>query len=351
MCELIQKSQFLHRLALSATLDNRYWQDFMRLNDDYVNILNKEEYKKFLAKSQLDKNITMPQYVQFAAETCVVYYIMRKFNAGFCYEPQYKGEKNPECSFKYNDRIINIEVKTPDLTKRIMQENDDLVKLYCADRLPRKDDLKHLSVYVEKHLNERVRQIDRLDNKLKDYLVSAHQKFPKSENKYFNILVIALDIIKDLDEWYSYIFGSAGVFTSNSYIREPFDNVDAIMLTDVQHGHIGGDFKIDVNLWDLNNYVSLLFLNPNKARICDIGNFFTEAIDIFGTYTKHFIKFQLDRHMESEKCHECIRKSKNSDKAKELLEEDLIIHEKLFELNIISEWYKTLSKKVQGGNV
>lgn len=53
--------------------------------------------------------------------------------------------------------------------------------------------------------NLNVEILDRLDNKLKDYLVLAQKKFPVSDSSNFNILVIAVDIISDMDEWYSYL--------------------------------------------------------------------------------------------------------------------------------------------------
>ena len=77
----------------------------------------------------------------------------------------------------------------------------------------------------------------RLDNKLKDYIISASNKFPTDSNNYFNILVVSLDIIADLDEWYSYIFGEGGVFTDGSFVSEDYNNVDAILLTTAEAGH------------------------------------------------------------------------------------------------------------------
>lgn len=136
VCKLIENSKVLHPVAKAAQVDSRYWCDFLDVMRDYKAVLNESQFKLFLEKSQLDQHISLPQYVQFASEACVVDYIIRKYKDGFSYEPKYEGKKNPECSFKYNGRIVNVEVKTPDLMKRIEQENNDGVKIYCAERLP-----------------------------------------------------------------------------------------------------------------------------------------------------------------------------------------------------------------------
>ncbi len=345
MCELMQKSKLLHPLAKAAQMGSNYWFDFMRLNDDYEDVLTEKEYKRFLIKSQLDKEITIPQYLQFASEVCVVDYIMRKFSDDFCYEPTYNGKKNPECSFKYNNRIVNVEVKAPDLGKRITQENNDGIKMFCAERLLDKEDVAFLSSCIERNLGEKIKHIDRLDNKLKDYLVSAHQKFPKSGEKYFNILVIALDVIPDMDEWFSYIFGDTGAFTHNSYVKEEYDNVDAVLLTNIQHGHMTYEFMENVNLWDLSNYVSLLFLNPQKEHSYNLGEFyFKGAMDLFGLQTRNFLKFQKERCEENKLYYHFIESTNYSDSTRRPLKNKFIIDEKIIVSNIISEWCRHLKE-------
>ncbi len=58
-----------------------------------------------------------------------------------------------------------------------------------------------------------------------------------------------------MDKWYGYIFGDNGAFTENSYIVDNYENVDAIVLTNVVNAHTGW-FNYVCNVWDLNNLSS-----------------------------------------------------------------------------------------------
>lgn len=236
---IVKNSNATHPVAIAAQEGNRYWNDFLVINNDYKKNLSEHEYNNFLDKSQLNHEIKMTQYLSFASETTVVDYIIRNFD-DIKYEPEYNDKKNPECSFEYNGRVVNIEVKCPDLFTKMRQESATGIKLFALERLPKKDDLIQIKEVVQSNMKDKqnIQIVNRLDNKLKDYLLSAHQKFPVSSKSYFNILVIALDIIQDMDEWYYYLFGDGGAFTRNTYISEDYSNVDAVMLTNVQHGHI-----------------------------------------------------------------------------------------------------------------
>lgn len=126
--------------------------------------------------------------------------------------------------------------------KRWQCEDSNTLKLFAAERIPGYNDvIKDISNMVRPNLNgkyEGVQAEPRFDNKLKDYLVSAQSKFPDSTDDNFNLLVISLCEIKDLDEWYNYLFASEGIFTQNSYVKELYNRIDAIALTDTVMGHI-----------------------------------------------------------------------------------------------------------------
>ena len=136
--DIVKNSKVMHPIVVAATKGNRYWNDFLKVNKNYESVLNKQEYNSFLNKSQLNGEITMAQYIQFASEATIIDYIIRNYS-GFKNEPKYNDKKNPECSFEYADRTINIEVKCPDLSKRIVQEDSEGIKLFSAERFPNKD--------------------------------------------------------------------------------------------------------------------------------------------------------------------------------------------------------------------
>lgn len=337
---LIEDSKVLHLLAKAGQENSRYWQDFLKVIDDFRKILDEKEFEKFLLKSQLNQVITTAQYLQFVTETVVVDYVIRNFK-GFRSEPQYGKKKNPECSFEYEGRIVNIEVKCPDYTKRISEEKVGGIKTFAAERFPQKEMYDDAIRIIEQNCNLNIAKIARMDNKLKDYLVSAHNKFPKCDHDYFNILVICLDIIPDMDEWYSYLFGNEGAFTKHSYISANYENVDAVMLTNIVHGHTGDPKCEKYNCWKMENYISLLFLNPLKEQDQALADYyFNHAIKMFGSNSMDFLEFQ------------CLLDQKNEERDNYSLGQGILgkqlkqlyyTEDKIVDLQIISEWCKSIS--------
>jgi hypothetical protein len=341
---VVQESKVTHPIAVSASKEGRYWSDFLKLIEDYENELNEKEYQSFLDKSQLDQKIDMTQYLQFASEITVVDYVLRHY-CKFVNEPQYNSKKNPECSFEYEGRTINIEVKCPNLTKRIEQEKSGKISLFAAERFPDKMTYDKSVNFIESNINDghSVQKIDRLDNKLKDYLLSAHEKFPKSSISNFNVLVIAVDIIQDMDEWYSYLFGDNGVFSNKTYVEEDYSNVDAVMITNVQHGHMGDEIDTTINCWQLENYVSLLFLDPRKENINNLGEYyFNSGIDLFGGLTRNFLRFQYELDETNNQREKKIENQQLNENKRIELSRALYAHDKIVDLQIISEWVMTL---------
>ena len=340
---LIEDSRVLHLLAKAGQNDSRYWRDFLELITDFRKNLDEKEFKNFLIKSQLNQVITLAQYLQFASETTVVDYVMRKYK-GFRSEPQYGKKKNPECSFEYEGRTVNVEVKCPDYSKRKLEEQVEAIKVFAAERFPQKEMLDESIQVIEQNIDGNIMIISRMDNKLKDYLISAHDKFPSSGRNYFNILVICLDIISDMDEWYSYVFGNEGVFSEQSYVKENYENVDAIMLTNIVHGHTGDPECDKYNCWNLENYVSLLFLNPMKEKDKDLADYyFKHAITLFGNNSMDFLRYQCELDL------------KNNEREKWLVSQGIMgdkltqiqkmyySEDKIIGLKIISEWCKSIS--------
>lgn len=343
---VVSNSKVTHPIFRAAAKDSRYWKDFLIVIEDYKKSLSDQDYKGFLDKSQLDREISMAQYLQFSSEVTVVDYIIRNYS-GFKNEPKYNDKKNPECSFEYEGRTINIEVKCPDLFKRMDQEDSEGIKLFAADRFPNKDSYIQTKEFIESNIKDgqSIKIIDRLDNKQKDYLISAHQKFPASNSSNFNILVIAVDTIPDMDEWYSYLLGENGAFTDRTYIADSYSNVDAVLLTNVQHGHMGDDVNLEINLWQMENYLSLLFLDPRKEECNGFGEYYANAaLHLFGGLTRDFLFYQMELDKNND-----IRENKTKsfgldENQKKGLNRIFYTKDKIVGLQIISEWVKTLNQ-------
>ena len=335
---IVENSKVTHPIATAAAKGNRYWKDFLMVTEDYKKTLSEQDYGRFLDKSRLDCKISMAQYLQFSSEVTIVDYIIRNYS-GFKNEPKYNDKKNPECSFEYEGRTINIEVKCPDFFKRIEQENSEGIKLFAADRFSDKNNYIQSMEFIESNIREgqRIQNIDRLDNKQKDYLISAHQKFPVSNSSNFNVLVIAVDIIQDMDEWYSYLFGKDGAFTDRTYITEDYSNVDAVLITNVQHGHMADDINLNINCWQLEEYVSLLFLNPKKEGCNGLGEYYAHAaLNLFGRFTRDFLSFLVRLDQGNDIRENKIKGSGLDENQKKAFSHILYIGDKITDLHIIS---------------
>ena len=51
------------------------------------------------------------------------------------YEPKLCGGDNPECNFIIDNICVNVEVKTPNYSKRIVQEQAESLKIFPAERI------------------------------------------------------------------------------------------------------------------------------------------------------------------------------------------------------------------------
>ena len=345
--DIVKNSKVMHPIVVAATKGNRYWNDFLKVNKNYESVLNKQEYNSFLNKSQLNGEITMAQYIQFASEATIIDYIIRNYS-GFKNEPKYNDKKNPECSFEYADRTINIEVKCPDLSKRIVQEDSEGIKLFSAERFPNKDCYMQIQEFIESNIRDgqSIQNIERLDNKLKDYLISAHKKFPISNIQNFNILGVAVAIIQDMVEWDSYLFGDKGAFTNKTYITDVYSNVDAVLLTNVQYGHMADDVDLNTNCWKLENYLSLLFLDPRKEKCNGLGDYYkNSALDLFGGMTRNFLLFQYELDQGNIERDKRIEKLNLNDNQIKVLYQNLYIEDKIVDLEIISKWVERLKSE------
>lgn len=294
--DFIQNTDSIFPLTVAYKNGSRFYSDFIDMIKAFEENLSEKEQDNIYNKIVTAYSINDIQvYLQCNCELMVLYYILRKFNTGFKYEPKYNGNYNPECSFEHKGVVVNIEVKTPNYSKRIAQEKSNSLKFFAAERIPdRQAVLEELSemINLEDTDYEGVEELSRLDNKLKDYLEHSQKKFP-SGNNYFNILVIALQTISDLDEWYSYIFGATGAFTESSFIESNYENVDSILLCSPINGIIGWEKYPNTNVWKLEESLSVLFFDDRKTETnkAKLEYYICSAVDFFGTYSRSFFSF------------------------------------------------------------
>lgn len=280
-----------HPIDIAAKNGYRYKSDLENVLSNLASTIELKKVNGLKNRLLNSKSAhSIEEYIQAGCEIIIIDYIIRNFQ-GFDYEPKYNGRKNPECSFVYKDRTINVEIKCPNFEKRKIQESSPGIKVLAVDRIPDFDSVKSdVNNYFTIGENV-VNFLDRMDNKIKDYLKSANVKFPQSDNSNFNILIVGLEILEDFDEWYNYLFSTTGIFNSDEIlVSEEYENVDAIMFTNCRAGLINTEKLKNVNIWHLENSLNILFLKPTKVTT-ETGTFyFKYGLDIFGEHSRSFIQ-------------------------------------------------------------
>lgn len=236
------------------------------------------------------------KYSQTMSELIVLYYVCRSYGDSFTYEPKYNGNYNPECCFSCGGFTVNIEVKCPNYAERNALKNRNTLKIdLIGQRLPDKKVLEEVVSMLKPNISNtpyndiEVKKL--MDMKLKDFLEHSNKKFPKGD-EYFNILVISLETITDLDEWYMYLFGDNGVFTTNSFLfKNSYSNVDAIILSTIR-GKLSPSLEKKDNRWYMENADNYIFLDPEKEHSNKGTFFFDSIINMFGSQTLGFLKYQ-----------------------------------------------------------
>ncbi|ABE51500.1 hypothetical protein [Methanococcoides burtonii] len=175
-------------------------------------------------------------------------------NTKFFYEPTSgKSKKNPELVVELNKFKIGIEVKAPSLLDHIQKRNNNKIQATARNGLT--DKFKE---------NEEV-TLPR-DNPVKDFLISADQKynsFKENEKCFYGILVIVWDDfiyepITTLTDKFS------GLFTQNSFAKNSndetlkFENVDSVIIVRHLHqfGNAAGECPLINNCMDAMDFGS-----------------------------------------------------------------------------------------------
>ncbi len=144
----------------------------------------------------------------------------------FIYEPTSgNSKKNPELLVSTPDYNIGIEVKAP------KKKEHELKRAACEVQLPARTELINI-------VDKKTALLPR-DNPIKDFLISANEKFrefKKTHNNFIGVLVIVGDdfIYEPISALLS---RASGLFTENSFAKDSqgqpklFENIDVVILT------------------------------------------------------------------------------------------------------------------------
>lgn len=275
-----------------AVRSNSYQQGFI---DAFIRVHgHREDWLQVLRNSffvPYSANYTLDRFLQHAAELSVANHVsLRKpkiFGTERKMNPQ-MNQRDVDVYFELGATRVALEVKCPverevppgqptlqfsgrhPEAQRMFRE---LAKVFANANLP--EDLKHLELGQHK------------DNKLKDFLVSAHEKMPVSATlDDLNILLVACG--EELQPWYSYLHEREGLFTPASFhpIRK-FERVQVVILSNLKYFHTKAAAHHD---WTLQNVFLLPMINP-RAELNPMQMTVTAGLSVFDHHMSDFRTF------------------------------------------------------------
>lgn len=277
--EIFENTSDLNPLKISFNQQTNYFDDFIDLLKDISKRMTEEDTKDLLFnKLQLNKNtFNENQYYQAATELCVIYHVFRLKKENFSYEKVVRNDvdpkkgKQPECTTETDEGFVfNVEAKSPERSKKQnMEAGTECIYVANVGRADTKEVAESQFNMLKNDLescNENLEVLPKKndDNKLKDYLYSAGEKFPtKTNDNEVNVLFVSLDTVHEIQEYVNFLCFNKGLFTNHSFADiEKYKNVDVVIFTNSyyrqkNHGNINGC------AWWLNDGFNFLTFNPH----------------------------------------------------------------------------------------
>lgn len=238
---------------------------------------------KYLEKKLLAKFCNKDQFLQSLMEVIIYrHFCSKEFTLDFdkCINNQSK--KDVDIVACKNNITLNIEVKCPVTEEKseneIVLRQDHRYSNSKEDNIYFSTDMENLKNEMNCALNKAniKKQISikkMQDNKLKDYLFSANEKFNSSNDNELNVLFLCLTTSEFMLFLDYMINKDTGLFSSNSYVDpKHFEKIDCFVLSNIKSGHNKCDLEScdkSFDIWNINKYVN--FIIPNIAKYQEIG--------------------------------------------------------------------------------
>lgn len=266
-----------HYLKIAENINSPYFQEFLSSMENLKEKLSKKDFKMFweeklqLSKKKFDEK----SFIQGACEVAVSNYFRNKDNFNVEVKVNPTNKKDVDCQFTSNGFTYNIEIKCATFDAKEKVEKADSFKYQTLGRLDNKDEI--ISI-ISKAINEGLEnqgkplkaheELKNMDNNLKDFLESAHEKFnPSCTENEINILLIGCNHPADIQSWVGYLTGAGGHFTTEPYSDlKKFNNVDIVILTNLYFKHKDFQTKNIKGSWSLDETLNLYIINPNRSK-------------------------------------------------------------------------------------
>lgn len=265
-----------HYLRIAKDKNELYLKELKEAIDNLSRVLPTAKLNRLKDKLMIGKHeFKEDKFIQSACEIAVANYFSGK--DGFDIEKKVNPYNNTDvdCQFTSNGIVYNIEVKCSSYDKRLTKPQKDDFVFQSIGRLNKSFEVfeeikKILNDGLDKSGNDRKGAFHpkKMDNVLKDFLISANNKFnPDLNENEVNILLVGCDDSNDIQEWFHYLFASQGLFTSESFTdNKLYSSVDLVVLTNLYFKHKDFYKKQSKGFWSLTDTFNLYFENPSKKH-------------------------------------------------------------------------------------
>jgi hypothetical protein len=237
-------------------------------------------------------NYSDEKYFQSASELSVSRYLKQKEKENLIRDLAFekmvnpKNQKDVDNFFRVKAKNVSIEVKCPFEEKRTGE-----LTMQTAGRIPDPDGKYNSMKQAIKSGKSRkdLRRGKNPDNRLKDCLVSANEKFSdESSFDDLNILFVSCGYFHDINHCYMCLHAGEGLFTNSPFeAPEHYQNVDLMILSNLKYRH---EYARDYSLWGLDDVFLLPIINPHGRSSC-VGDSVKKGLNVFHHYKEEFEAF------------------------------------------------------------
>jgi hypothetical protein len=198
--------------------------------------------------------------------------------------------KNVEVYYEVGATCVSLEVKCPDES----QPSPDAFVFQnvgrVSDRLENSEKFRGLKSIIDNpEKGQKLEFAKNSDNKLKDYLVDANDKFsPNAGVDDLNVLLVACGNCSSIQEWWNYLYASDGLFTAESFYPTPeYRLVDVVLLSNLKYLH---SEAYEFHDWTLQNAFLLPCVNPHR-RASALSDSIHAGLSVFNHHLTRFLKY------------------------------------------------------------
>ena len=270
-------------------------------------LTNKQKRSLYNALQFSGKKFDEVRYLQAVGETVIASYLSSHFPETFVYEPKLNSPKDVDCGFSKNGKTYNIEVKCPDFS---IANNIDTANAFKISSFGRLVNYNEIVGKIQEAFNPKMNPAvepnkplikqQHMDNKLKDYLLSAHSKFKDTtDHDELNVLAICGAHWMDIQKWVFYMYGFQGLFTKDSFHPiDEYKNIDVVLLTNLYHRHheYWNKDKIEHH-WDFSKSFNLIFSNPLRQQNKD--EIIWSFVDSIPNHSRQLMNFKVTNGLDA----------------------------------------------------